>query len=632
MPKKKIHKKEKMSVSDPLESHHFVKKHLDEDTPKKKRDELDYVSEQLAEIYKNQDGSLPDMTYFQKRKSQRTLRAFFTLLFACLFLGAVAYAGVFFWEPKQNFSKDGVMVEITGEEKVVSGDIAHYRIRFRNGEKVPITNARVVVHYPSGFEFKESSLPPANDTKTEWDLATLDAGENGFLDIYGVMRGNFGTEQSIRVFLNYTPANFSSEFQAAAAHNIVFNDSPVALTISGPATTMQGQPISLVFTLTSREPTSTHENLALVIEPGSGFVLKNSNPASDSFGVWQWSLPTFTGEKSITVEGAFAANPESKEHTIKAKILGSTAGVEGQRKTFVLTEKEYTVTFDDAPLLGQFTINGTSEALNVTPGEMLSVNAAIKNNLPVNITNIRAAVTFDAPSYQDKSILNWAKLQDKNSDSVQGEQVGTDIRRGIVSWDKTNISSLGNLVPNAEVPFAFSLPLKTAAEAPLSNFKEHRIVATFEVQYEKDGKKQTFVSAPIDITINSDVSLESTFEKQKNAEGKDDFVVTWNLLNTVHEVKDVKISAQIFGDIKWEAGDLSVSAGKFEFDPKDKKILWTIDTLPASSKPVVAKFSFVRNTFNPTQTQLVSKVSLSGKDAVTGKDVIVLESETPNAQ
>jgi len=630
MPKKKIHKKEKMVDSEPLESHHFVKKHLEEDVPKKKNSDDDYVSEQLVEIYKNQDGSLPDMTHFQKRKSQRTVRAFFTLLFSCLFLAAVVYAGVFYFGPKENFSKEGVTVEITGAEEVVSGEIAHYRIRYRNDETVPITQAKVVVHYPTGFEFKESSVPAANETKTEWDLATLDAGESGYIDIYGVMHGDFGTEESLRVFLNYTPANFSSEFQASAIAKVAFNESPVALTISGPATTMQGQSISLVFTLTARQSTSTLENLALVIDPGIGFVQKNSNPPSDNFGAWQWTIPSLKGETSITVVGAFAANPDLKEHTIKAKVLGSTAGTEAQRKTFVLTEKEYTVTFDEAQILGQFTINGTSEALNVTPGEMLTVNAALKNNLASNITNVHASVTFDAPSYQDKSILNWAKLQDKNNNSVQGEQVGTDIRRGVVSWDKTKISSLGSLAPQAEIPFSFSLPLKTSLEAPLVSFKEHRIEATFEVQYEKDGKKQTFVSAPIEITINSDVSIESTIEKVKNAASKDDFTVTWNLLNTVHDVKDVKMSAQVFGDITWEAGDLSVSSGKFEFDPKDKKILWTIDSLPASSDPVLAKFSFVRNTFNPTQTQLVSKINLSGKDVVTGKDVIVLKRETPN--
>ncbi len=631
MLKKKRDKK--IKKEDVLVNHHFVKKDLDDEQSDdtKQNPSTDYVSEQLVEIYKNQDGSLPDMTSFQKRKSQKTLRAFFTLLFSCLCLIGVVFAGFFLWAPKQSFSQDGVSVEIVGNENVTSGETVQYRIRYRNSENVPVTKTKLVLHYPVGFQFQESSLPSANETNTEWDFGTLDAGENGFLDIYGSMQGDLGKEESIRVFLNYTPANFSSEFQSVSFAKIIIGSSPVALTISGPSTTAQGQPLSLVFTLTSRDATSTLENLSLVIDPGVGFVKKSSNPESDNFGTWQWSIPRLKGEKSVTVNGAFIANPSATQHTLNAKVVATTSGTEAQKKTFILAQKEYTVQFDESQLLGQFTINGANANLNITPGETLSVQAALKNTFSSPITNIRASVTFDAPSYQDKSILNWSALQDKNNNSIQGQQIGTDIRRGVIAWDKTHIAALGSLAANAEIPFAFTLPVKSSSETLLSNFKEHKIQATFEVQYEQNGKKQTFVSAPVEMILNSDLHLTSDVKKEKNLNSKDDFTVTWNLVNTFHELKDVQISGQIFGDVAWEEGDLSVSIGKLEFDPKEKKILWKIDTLPASSNPLKATFSFVRNAFNSTQTQLISKVNLSAKDTVTGKDILILKSETPNS-
>lgn len=629
MLKKKRDKKGKNS--DPLESHHFVKKHLEsEDEIDLNEKKLDEVSEQLVEIYKNQDGSLPDMKHFEKTKSQRSVRAFFTLLFACIFFVGVALAGVFYLGPKQNFSKDGVTVEIASEEAPVSGELARYRIRYRNSESVPITKVKLVVHYPTGFQFTESSKPASNDTNTQWDLGTLEAGESGFFDLYGRVYGDFGSEESIRVFLNYTPANFSSEFQSVSVAKLVFDQSPVTLSISGPSTVLKGQMVSLVFTLTSREATSSLQNLVLIVEPGEGMVKKTSNPESDNFGTWTWSIPSLIGEKSIAIGSVFSPSSDAKEYSFKAKVVGSPVSAAGGQKTFVFTEKEYTVSFEDSEILGQFSINGATDALNVTPGETLSILAAVKNNLPSNITNVRASVILDAPSFQDKSILNYAKIGDKNNNSIQGQQVGTDIRRGTIAWDKSNIASLGTVSSNTEIPFAFTLPLKTREEAPLQSFKEHKITATFEVQYEKDGNKQTFVSVPIDITINSDVQFESTVLKQV-VDKKDTFDVSWDISSMPHEIQNVEISGQIFGDIAWKGEKLTASLGKIEFDVKEKKLLWKIDKLTPSMTAQKASFSFVRNSFNSTQTQLISKVQIKGKDVVTGKEILLLEKEVANS-
>ncbi len=582
---------------------------------KKKTKIKDEVSDQLVEIYKNKDGSLPDMTNFQKRKSSRTLRAFFVFLFSCLCLAAVLLSGVFFFKSSSVFSKEDVQVSVTGEDNIRSGQVTHYRIRYYNGEKVPVTKAKVLVHYPLGFVFKESSIPAANNKNDEWDLGTLSAQENGFIDVYGTLYGDIGAEESLRVFLNYTPANFSSEFQAVGIVKVTIGESPVALSITAPSTTVPGSLTSIVFTLTSRDPSTSLQNLALVVDPGPGFVQKSSNPASDNFGAWTWSIPNLKGEKSITVLGSFSANPGLTESIIKAKIIGTP--VAGQAQTFILAQKEYHVTFDQNQFGADFSVNGAIDALSVSPGDDLRVLATIKNNLTSPVKNIRSSITFDAPSFQDKSILNWSKLNDKNKNTLTGTQVGSDIRRAVISWD--NLSQVD-----------FTVPVKTAGEAPLSNFKEHIIHATLEVQYEVDGQKKVFVSNPIEITLNSDVALQSNIEKKQNDAGKDQFLVTWNIQNTSHEIQNAVLSGEIYGDIEWQKDTVSASVGTLTFDSKEKKLLWKADKIPASTKAVEIKFSFLRKKYNSTQTQMMSKIQLTGKDSVTGKDVTVFAAATPN--
>ncbi len=583
---------------------------------KKKTKITDEVSEQLVEIYKNKDGSLPNMSHFEKRKSSRTLRAFFVFLFSCVFLGAVVLAGIFFFKSQSNFSKDRVTVAVTGEDNIRSGQVTHYRIRYHNGEDVPVTKAKIVVNYPAGFIFKESTVPASSDKNNEWDLGTLNSQENGFIDIYGFMYGDLGAEESLRVFLNYTPANFSSEFQAVGVGKITIGESPVALSITAPSTTSPGALTSLVFTLTAREPSTSLQNIALVIDPGVGFTQKTSNPPSDNFGAWTWTIPTLKGEKSITVTGAFAAPAGATDYTLKAKVVGTS--LVGQQKTFILAQKDYRLSFEQNKFIPEFTINGASDALSVSPGDDLHVLVDIKNNSSTALTNVQASVTFDAPSFQNKSILNWAKLDDKNKNTVTGTQVGTDIRRGVIAWE------------NPKLPLSFNLPVKTAAEAPLANFKENTLHATLSLLYTQGGSAYTYVSPPVDVTINSDFSLQSSLEKKQNAAGKDQFFVTWNIQNTAHEIQNLVLNAELYGDIDWQKDTLSVSTGALTFDPKEKKILWKADKISASNKSVEIKFSFVRKNYNPTQTQLISKVQLTGKDSVTGKDVIVFSSATQN--
>src|SRR3989339_1541752 len=79
------------------------------------------MTRELKEIYQNDDGTMPNMSNFSKKKSRGALRAFFTLIFTCAFLGAVAWAGFFVFQPKSGFAEKDVTLSISGEEQIVAG-------------------------------------------------------------------------------------------------------------------------------------------------------------------------------------------------------------------------------------------------------------------------------------------------------------------------------------------------------------------------------------------------------------------------------------------------------------------------------------------------------------------------------
>ena len=47
--------------------------------------------------------------------------------------------------------------------------------------------------------------------------------------------------------------------------------------------------------------------------------------------------------------------------------------------------------------------------------------------------------------------------------------------------------------------------------------------------------------------------------------------ISWVLGNSFHELKNVELSADIYGDVSWQPDNLSVPAGEVEWDEKSKK-------------------------------------------------------------
>ena len=96
------------------------------------------MKRELREIYENSDGTMPNMASFKKRKKRGFFSALFILLFACVFLGAVAWVGFFVFQPMLQFAEEDVTLSISGDENIMSGQEVKYRVRFHNAQNVAL--------------------------------------------------------------------------------------------------------------------------------------------------------------------------------------------------------------------------------------------------------------------------------------------------------------------------------------------------------------------------------------------------------------------------------------------------------------------------------------------------------------
>jgi len=575
------------------------------------------IDKKLMEIYENDDGTMPDMAHFQKEKTGRFIRSIVALLLACIFLVAVAWAGFFVIQPGSHFSEEDVILSVSGEEKIVVGKETQYRIRYRNAQNVALNNALLQVRYPEGFILTNFSVAPGNEAKDEWHLGSLDAEESGLIDIFGKMYGNVGEKQSFRVFLDYTAENFSSEFQKVASLNVETFEAPVILAVEGPDKVLPGSEMELIITV-SGVGEDKLDNLAVELDGGALFSIKKSEPEQDKFFDDRWGLGSLEAEQKIKIKGVF--NPVASETS--GSVTVNLIGWKDEDKSvepYIYSSYSYSVAFLQTDVAANLVINGTTANMTVEPGELLTGTIMLRNSGEASLQNASVRVIVDAPSFEKKCILDWAQMGDSYDASIVGEQLNDQKRRGTIVWTARNVSDLSRIDKDEEVLIDFSLPIKDGEDVDLTAFVDSEIKAVLEVRYNVDGEEKIISGAPIIMTLNSDADMEIRDSITLDGE-KEVHSVQWIVTNSFHELKDIKLSADIYGDINFT--EVEKGGGEVNFDAEGQKLIWMVDSMPTALDVLVFEFKIILNKRNPTQTNLTSKVTFEAMDTVTNKQIL----------
>jgi len=110
----------------------------------------------------------------------------------------------------------------------------------------------------------------------------------------------------------------------------------------------------------------------------------------------------------------------------------------------------------------------------------------------------------------------------------------------------------------------------------------------------------------------------------------------WILRNTLHELRNIKVSATLPLDVEW-TGVMNNRYGELTYDPGNRLIVWTINRLPLTLTKVDTNFNL---RLNPTSQHLgatmpvISKTTVVAQDVETNKEInknfAALDSATEN--
>lgn len=587
------------------------------------------MARQLTQIYQDNEGHLPDMRKMKIKKNHSGFKTFFILLLLGGLLSAAAWAGFFFMPNSKKFAENQINLTISGPKNVVAGTTTTYKIYYENNQSLTLTKATLNVQYPKGFVFLSSDPVSKNSGHTEWNLDKIGPYKKREITISGFTYGSLNQQQSWRVFLTYQPENFGSELQKAAILDVAVDQSPFSLAVSGPSKTIIGNASEYTFTV-KKEFDSRVSKLELrPAWPVNFFITSSSPPLTKDY---KWIIEP---NKTVSSTSLAASNwifkiiGKFSSSTLDAGDISGALSTAVNNNAFALSDAKITTELTQNDLDFNLAINGSLANFSSQPGDNLNITLSLKNQSSNNLNNVSLKLTLDAPSAKKQSLLDWSKIEDKYDGDVRGIQLSDILRRGEITWNKTKITELAKINKDREVSIDVRLPIKDSASFNLSDFNtSSQITALAEISFkDSDGVSHTYSSNQIIITVNSDLKFETRDTVSPSGSGQK-HQITWVLTNTFHPLKNLTLSADVYGDVKVEPAS-PAPAGEVKSDPASKKITWTIPEMPEGVDVLALPIQITLNSINPTQELLVSKTHVQAEDTVTGEKLDFMGEETP---
>jgi len=621
--KKKIAPRKKKNVSD--ESTGWGD---DLEAAKKKK-----IDAELTAIYEDKGGKIPDMKKIKIKKSRPAARFFGGLLVVGVLIAAVAW-GASFILPGKKFSETRLEFKISGPNDLALGATTTYVIAYKNDQDIALKNSVLTINYPEGFAFLSSTRPAQNAGHTEWTIGDMPARSSGEIEITGQAFGAMDQEFSWRAFLNYQPENFQSELQKIATLRTKIAQSPIELTAGGPDKNTVGDDAEYVFVLKNSGEWQPDKLELRPILP-TNFYAASSSPKLDKNNKWILAKPftpvtstTSTAPRELTfkIDGKFndAGGLAADTAEIKSELwLPATDG----RPDYKIGDKSVKTELTKNDQTFNLAVNGSLTDLSSHAGDFLNITIYLKNSSKESMKKNSFKLTLDAPAVKKQSILNWPEIEDKLDGDIVGSQLNGTTRRGVITWDSGQLPDLAEVKPGQEISIDLRLPIREAADFDMSSLTDFQINILAEETYrDKNNKEKTLTSNPIAVTVNSDLKFESRQETTTSGD-KEERDLTWVLTNNFHPLKNLELSATIFGDVSFTSAS-PTPAGVVNFDPDTQKISWTIQEMPLETDVLALPFSVVINKKNPTQNLLISKVHVRALDSITGQTLDFMGDET----
>jgi len=597
------------------------------------------IGKELKKIYQDDKGKIPKMTALETGSKNRALKIVIFIIITLLIIFGVSFLGFILFQNNPVFSNEKVNLEIKAPFTHTSGERISYEIKYTNQEEVSLNKAQLIVNFPTGFIFEQSNLPYKASSEENydslsnikaWEIGDIFSNDSETLTVEGRLIGTIDTKETVSATLSYFPANFSSEFQKYNSFNTKIIDSLLEIEIDAPSQVANEEILELEINLKNKSENLDLNNLELELNFPQEFaiieteiikaddnseLITEKNEQDQQITQKNWQLPQllFMTEQKVKIRGAFKLEQSAqKDFLLNIYLKNENSDL------FLQKELNFSVEVIKGELLSNLIIQGSNKNKPVNFGDSLNYLLSIQNKSKSTLSDIKISAVLESP------ILDWDGLSDEKNGIKEFNRI---------LWTQEQMPELRLLFPEDEIEITFSIPVKYFKDANNYQDDDYQIKSFFETQINYVDNEETEIINESNIIINeinSNLSLDAEiryFDKNKQSIGKGplppiagqqtNYKVFLTLTNSLHELKDIKVSSELANKVKFE-GNENISTGNLSVN--DQILNWDISRIPDTVNKATAEFEI---SITPTEDDvhkiltLLSDLEIEATDTQT---------------
>ncbi len=514
-----------------------------------------------------------------------------------------------FWRGLTSFDIDNVKLEISGSERIISGEEVVYKVKYKNNTRLSLKNVKLIFRYPEG-----SIHSGSNNLIESLNLADLEAGQENQIEFPVRIIGLKNEIKKVSTELSYKPGDIASVFNNSSEFSSEIISVPLILNFDMPKELVNGQSFEFSLKFMNQSDVS-FDNLLIKIDYPSGFNFKSSEPQSlEKNNVWSINKIKSGQEIEIFINGNI--NGEEGD----SKLFKAQAGILDNNQFILYSESINALKISSSPLSVIQTVNDSFNYI-AESGEKLNYQINYKNTTDVGIRSV--VIT----SKLEGNVLDHATL-DLKSGSFDGNLQ-------IITWKTSNLPELEFLGPGQEGKVNFSIEVKKPLPINNYNDKNFEIINTVKV----DSLEAPLSLKDIDVAGQSIISVKvkSQLTVQAQAYYNDDsimnsgpippkvgqtttYTIKLRLINSSNDLRDVKIKVFLPPHVKW-IGKFEPANSNLKYNFNTGQLIWDIgDLLSATGILLPVKETAFQVSITPGLANVGHLLELIGQSKASGHD------------
>lgn len=604
------------------------------------------IDESVKEIYEEEDGTIANsvnnkknnMAKLEYREMEPWKKIAITFLVLLFVLAGASWAGFLIFNLGSRINPKDVKLEISGPTEVIAGKEVVYEIKYKNLGRVNLKDVEIRLDYSDNFIVLDTA-PTRTETTDEksasanyalWGLEQVETKRSSRIEIKAKIIDKVDTEQKISLSINYRPENFSSTFNQEDEMTIKVKDTGINLTVEAPSTFNVDNEEEITITYVKQKE-SFISDFKIALEADEDFVIASE----EGMNIWKIDNLSDKQEK-LVIKGKYAKKPtDSKLKFIFAAPVEIKHDEQTKTEHYIFAEQELFPQVIEGEMQLTMSVNGSTINKAINAGAPLNYVIHYKNSSDADLKNVIIMAGVDS------TVVDWDSLKNDYNGEVKtpSHEGGAS---NTITWTKEEISELGEIGPNEEGSFGFSLTVKSLDDLKDVPVKDYQVKSFLD--YSIDGAIKFGQTHAIEIInkINSDLKFKNEvryFDQSNVAVGsgplppkvgeKTTFRVYWTLTNSLHDLENIQVWTILPENISWEIDGSNKNMGGLNYDGESREVRWTIDSWDAVSEPGIAEFNI---SITPQESDkdkvmtLLNKAQAEAKDKET-KDVINLDSK-----